>query len=151
MKQKPPTFEQEYSEHSWQDSHVYEGFIPYKRNEEYIHSLLVEMIADKWRHGAMLVLNVYECVNNNKKINPLLTKVVYTNYYSSESSLERIIPTPTQERLINALSSGDLRGRYAEDIAFSLYIDLFVLNPKSGFKDILPKVVEKYMKKDIQS
>jgi hypothetical protein len=149
MKQNPPTFVQEYSD--CRNDNVSDGFVPYRKNKEYIHSLFVEMIAYKWMCGAMLILNVYECVNGHKKIDPLLNKVAYTNHsHQAEDDHLYIMPTLEQERLITALSSGDLRGKYAEEIALSLYTDLFVLNPKGGLKDILPKVVktweERYVK-----
>ena len=41
---------------------------------------------------------------------------------------------------------GDLRGKYAENIANSLYIDLFILNPKGGMKEFLPNIVDFYQK-----
>ena len=108
------------------------------------------MIATKWDGGGMLFLNVYECVRGDKKSEPILTRKVWANHsHNSENDIFYINPSE-QEELIDALSSGDLRGRYAEEVASFLYTDLFLLNPKSGMKEIIPKVVEKLEKHYIE-
>ena len=143
MKQRLPTFEEMYSDQS--NDNTRKGFVPYRKDGKYVHSLMVEMIADRWASGAMLVLNVYECIDSYKKASPILSKVAYNNHYhDSELDYLYISPTLDQQALISALSSGDLRGKYAEEIASLLYVDLFVLNPKSGLREILPDVVKEY-------
>jgi len=151
MKIQPTTFVQEYDEHGYgQQTDTYPGFIPYYDNKKYYYKIKIEMVARKWCSGSVLCFDVYRMTNGAYENIRSLSRDVYTNKWLSQKEVEEfghIIPNCDQSQLIEALASGDLRGRYAEDIAYRLYVELFLLHPYSGIKQELPKVIEETLKR----
>lgn len=53
--------------------------------------------------------------------------------------------------MIDAICSGDLRGQILKRIAWSLFYDLYLMNPESPMRGYFPKVVEFYKRmNDVQ-
>jgi hypothetical protein len=144
MKQKPITFESRYTRRGGDGETLFSEKLPYINNKgERVIELIVEMIFDKQICCNVLIsiltFKAYEIYASDYKPHCIYTKEVSNSF--SDVCLD-IIPSSEQKQLIEALCSGDLRGRYAENIAKSLYVDLFLMNPKSKMKELFPDIVE---------
>lgn len=98
----------------------------------------------------MLHFKVYE-YSSYEAMNEDIRKVhevkIWGNKFINEDNKDfEIIPSGEQTLLMEALSSGDARGEYAQSIAHNLFVDMILLNPKSGMKKLYPKLVEFYEK-----
>lgn len=146
MKMVPISFEQRYSDESFAENY-YKGFKPFVTDaNEYISERWVKITPTIWNggHGAALMFEIWERVNPRNGKSPHNRKIYDTWIYDLHPSkdLEMVRPTSDQARLMGALASQELRGKYCESIVHDLYVDLFLLNDKSGAATYLPDVVK---------
>jgi hypothetical protein len=138
MKQKPVTFEVEYKA-----GDRLSLFEPYMVGDKTVGVVRLEMSAESL---GTLVVRVYEQRSPQFGSFDWTWDPVYSEYVFDRHREFReeygVVPTGEQFRLMEALAFGDLRGKYAEDTAKLLYIDLFLLNPETGLRKYIPKVVE---------
>jgi hypothetical protein len=149
VKHDPITFSETYSD---EYSHHSRGFKAYRNEKgERIHALQVVLEARTWNKGFCLVLSIIEHYSSVVIIDEK-TNIAHGGESRTRKIAERCVydhsPDPKdqisfeQNILLTALASGELRGKYAEDIATSLYLSLFVKPQDSIIREILPEVAK---------
>ena len=145
MQLQPQVFIERYNDESGEDK-VRRGFKPHRnKDDEYIIERRVEVEPGTWNHGVALkfrIVEVYQKKNAGGKAERRLGEEVW--YYDRLHDYHYTAKNEAQIRLMQALASGDLRGKYAEDIARELYLELFVADPDedSPMRTYLPDVVK---------
>jgi hypothetical protein len=143
MKQGPVKFTTTYSRYGGDGDTDFLEKLPYVNNDgKKVLEFITEMVFDRQiRCGiltSVLIFSAYEIHADDYKQHLVYTTEVFYEAFRDGD----ITPSVEQTLLIEALSHGELRGRYAENIANSLYVDLFLKNPKSKMREFLPDVVE---------
>jgi len=147
MKQNPVIFTTTYTDHGGDGDTDFSEKLRYTNNQgKRVIEFVTEMVFDRQiRCGVLtsiLIFSAYEVHADDYKRHLVYTTEVFYEPFRRPVVDSDIIPSIEQTLLIEALSHGELRGRYAENIANSLYVDLFLKNPKSKMREFLPDVVE---------
>ena len=155
MKMMPIKFRVDYSDEniSFSRNDTKKGFAAIKGEKENIWARFVEIEFHSHSRGTYMQVRICEEVSP-KTLKEVDGYTVYDKVFDrklyeldiydnpSPNSEFAICPTAAQALLMNAMHTGDIRGKYAEEIVNQLYVDLVVLHPKSEFGKYLPKVKE---------
>ena len=142
MKKMPTIWRRRYAGESFGNDGVYDGFTPYRKDEDtYISERVVEIEQSKWNGGSVLIVRYFDKSTTAEFKLHEFDIFTHNNYHDGQ-----IEPNAEQEILIDALCSDDLRGRYAEMVAYKLFVDLIVFKENSKFKEYFPEVYAWYKK-----
>jgi hypothetical protein len=135
MKKVPTKYRTEYTENRW--------FKPFSDFLGYHDKRIVEMTFLSWGNGYCFDIEILDVIFPKAKP-PKETSIckLPTIYDHPISEDYWVKPTMEEATIIAALATDGVRGVTAENMAYALYYNLLINNPKSGICDYLPKVCE---------